>query len=580
MRHFRSQAPQHALPAGPQRRPAARAERGQAIVIIAMAMIGLLAFIGLTVDAGILFIGVGHLRRAVDAAALAASAQFREGRTVEQQTAAAREVVHLNGVDPTSLELWLCVTDSKPEHPLDDASHHDPSLCPAQGSNQPKRKLIRVRAATRVHFAFLTIIGFHDTEISAQAVSEAASVDVVLVIDTSDSMTFDVTDVNDPMRDPAVCNLVNTPDDGMPGECHPFEEVKEAAVNFVEHMNFPYDRVAVVTFALTPTVVLPLTTTFASADEQRTEIVEQITNLRVADRRRAANDPNPTPGCISLASGPDNDPSGCTNTSTGGGLKYAGNEFGRAPIRQESVWVVILLSDGAANGSESDSSIIPPTLNKYCPVSTWGPSPADLALGTPPAPFCRDPYYQTRHTVLTPTIWINPPADSGIPPAVGHIAPYNPNSTYGAMGNPFLDYDTDDFAHDMADFVACAPTYGDAAQWCKDSLNYINDEGGQGAIIYAIGLGRLVVDNSVGDPNAGDALLRYVANVGLDGDPNPNSVVSGVDPCTGIPTPANVKDNGMNDSYNCGNYYFAEFGTGLNAVFESIASRIFTRLTQ
>jgi hypothetical protein len=29
----------------------------------------LLVFIGLTVDAGILFIGIGHLRRAVDAAA-------------------------------------------------------------------------------------------------------------------------------------------------------------------------------------------------------------------------------------------------------------------------------------------------------------------------------------------------------------------------------------------------------------------------------------------------------------------------------------------------------------------------------
>ena len=49
-----------------------------------MAMVGLLAFIGLTVDAGILFIGVGHLRRAVDAAALAASSQFREGRNDAQ----------------------------------------------------------------------------------------------------------------------------------------------------------------------------------------------------------------------------------------------------------------------------------------------------------------------------------------------------------------------------------------------------------------------------------------------------------------------------------------------------------------
>ena len=62
-----------------QARPASRAERGQALIIIAMAMVGLLAFVGLTVDSGILFIGEGHLRRAVDAAALAAATQFRVG---------------------------------------------------------------------------------------------------------------------------------------------------------------------------------------------------------------------------------------------------------------------------------------------------------------------------------------------------------------------------------------------------------------------------------------------------------------------------------------------------------------------
>lgn len=555
-----------AQPAGPQRRPASRAERGQALVIIAMAMVGLLAFIGLTVDAGILYIGVGHLRRAVDAAALAASAQFREGRTVEQQTAAAREVIALNGVDPTALELWLCADDMGQDDPLDPVTHQDPSLCPADG--QPKRKLIRIRASTTVRFAFLTIIGFHDTEITAQAVSEAASVDIVLVIDTSDSMTFAAPSGN-PMRDPDVCNVTDIDEsaptfDGLPGECHPFEEVKQAAANFVERLNFPYDRVSIVTFALTPTVVVPLTNTLSAA-----EILDIIVELQVSPRRYPEADPRHTAGCESLYGGPDNDPSGCTNTSTGGGLKWGGNEFGRAPIRQESVWVVILLTDGAANASEDDASV--PTLNKYCPVSTWGDFVGDLV------PYCRDESVITRHTVLTPTIWQSPPADSGIPADPTHVNPYNPDSTFGAMGDPFADYDADDFARDMADFVACAPTFGEAAQWCKDSLNYIEDEGGQGAVIYSIGLGSLVLENSVGDRDAGDALLKYVANVGLDGDPNPNPPSGNLDPCYGISAPLLTSGN---DSYSCGNYYFAEFGTGLSAVFESIASRIFTRLTQ
>ena len=56
-------------------------QRGQAMVLIALAFVGLAAFIGLTVDAGILFSDIGHLRLATDAASLAAANQFREGRT-------------------------------------------------------------------------------------------------------------------------------------------------------------------------------------------------------------------------------------------------------------------------------------------------------------------------------------------------------------------------------------------------------------------------------------------------------------------------------------------------------------------
>ena len=540
-------------PIAPQRRPVSRAERGQALVIIAMAMVGLLAFIGLTVDAGILYIGVGHLRRAVDAAALAASAQFREGRTIDDQIAAAREVVHLNGVEPTSLELWQCVDPDVTV--VDETLHHDPALC-----TTPRRKLVRISAATQVRFAFLTIIGFHSTEISAQAVSEAASVDVVLVIDTSNSMTFDVPSSN-PMWDPAVCNIADDGDD-IPGACHPFQEVKQAAANFVERLNFPYDRVAVVTFALTPTVIIPLTNTLTSAD-----IIDTIKNLEVSPPRQPPGYPFEAAGCVSLV--PEQDVSGCQNTSIGGGLKYGGNEFGRAPIRQESVWVVVLLTDGAANASEDDSSI--PTLNKFCPESTWGD------ISDPLLPYCRDQFNDTRHTVLTPTIWLAGDPGNGIPADPSHTDTYNPDNSFGALGSPLADYDTEDFARDMADFVACAPTYGDAAQWCRDSLNYITDEGGQGAVIFAIGLGKSVVENTTTPRDAGDSLLKYVANVGLDGDPDPTPPGGTTDPCYGIPAPSLTSGN---DDYSCGNYYFSESGTGLNAVFEAIASRIFTRLTQ
>ncbi|HMK07653.1 MAG TPA: hypothetical protein VK449_01350, partial [Anaerolineales bacterium] len=94
---------------------------------------------------------------------------------------------------------------------------------------------------------------------------------------------------------------------------------------------------------------------------------------------------------------------------------------------------------------------------------------------------------------------------------------------------------------------------------------------GQGAVIFTIGLGDLVINNpcwpgygGACDPDLGERLLRYSAGVGDDGNP-----ASPGDPCVGAPT-----------GTDCGNYYFAPSGAGLMRVFEAIASRIFTRLTQ
>jgi hypothetical protein len=199
----------------------------------------------------------------------------------------------------------------------------------------------------------------------------------------------------------------------------------------------------------------------------------------------------------------------------------------------DSVWVVVLLTDGAANASEPHAAS--GTLNRYCPPSTW-----------PAQPYCRDASATTRHSLL-------------------NTIKFNPNNTY----DPGV-YDADDYARDMADFVACPARVGDAAPWCEDSQNYALDEGGQEAVIFSVGLGRWVVANPYGDPDAGDQLLRYIAAVGDDSNPE-------TDPCTAVPPPTLT---GGNDSYTCGNYYFSEFGTGVAAVFENIAARIFTRLTR
>ena len=284
------------------------------------------------------------------------------------------------------------------------------------------------------------------------------------------------------------------------------------------------------------------------------------------------------------------DPSACTNTSTGGGLKLAAGQFGLPPIRQESVWVVILLTDGAANASETNA--VTGQSNKYCPASTWWDQVTDPNHYDP---FCRDSDPTTRHSLINPTIY-----------GVTHTAPYNPLNTYDPTG---IHYDADDYARDNADFVSCAAKQAVAAQWCQDSLNYTIGQGGQGALMFSIGLGSLLstirpaaawrmplpktekrasvratrmpamprVTRCCVTSRAWAWRVTRTARMPAPPWPPPALVLP---PDKSAPRNAPTLASAGNLSYNCGNYYFAQFGTGLNAIFESIASRIFTRITQ
>jgi hypothetical protein len=96
-----------------------------------------------------------------------------------------------------------------------------------------------------------------------------------------------------------------------------------------------------------------------------------------------------------------------------------------------------------------------------------------------------------------------------------------------------------------------------------------NGQAGQGAVMFTIGLGNGVLDtaNEVNGKPYGTALLRYIAAVGDDGDP-------GSDPCS-----IYWEDAADWEEW-CGNYYFSPEGNQLSAVFQDIASRVFTRLTR
>ena len=190
-------------------------------------------------------------------------------------------------------------------------------------------------------------------------------------------------------------------------------------------------------------------------------------------------------------------------------------------MREEAVWIVILLTDGAANAATQATP--PATFNDWiCPASTYSGGPEPLP------PYCRDDSAGTRHLLSSP------------------------------------EFDADDYARNMADFVGCPYPNPSLPQppGCASTA-----PGGQGAVIFTIGLGSNVISNpdDPGEPRAGEFLLRYAAAVGDDGDPD-------TDFCT-LPNPD------VGPGLDCGNYYYSPSGAGLIRVFEAIASRIFTRIT-
>jgi len=307
------------------------------------------------------------------------------------------------------------------------------------------------------------VIGFHQADITATSVGEAASVDVVLVLDASASMSYEgggsLNNPDSDLDDPSQCNPTNT--------CHPFAEIKDVATQFVDQLYFPYDRVAIITFDRDAHEILKLNDVKAM---DKTEVVNALEGLNVFDPGVECADPVedtrigevvPT-HCRKYISGEyrglefpffrvggNSDPSSLPSSNLGDALWLAGNQFGYKPIRQDSLWVVIVLTGGPTNTGGVGRIYAE---GRICPPSTWS------------APYCRRAFASS----------ISPrpkPGDEN--------------------------YDADDYARDAADFIA-------------------NPVTGQGASIFTIGLGNMVRNASVGDPLSGQKLLQYAATIAGD----------------------------------------------------------------
>jgi len=534
-------------------------ERGQAIVITAIAFLAMLAFAGLVTDAGTLYLNFTRLKRGLDAAAVAAANNIKDSSLTKIQRdtyirEAAREMLALNQIENIfSLETYVCDDAGLP---ADFAS-----LCPGLGED--KRKLAWVQASQNSPVYFLQLFGVQSVPLTIHSVGEAATVDVVLVIDTSESMGSSTPGYNANF-DPSACNGANN--------CQPLRDAKDAAKSMIDKLFDGYDRIAIVSYDFSAHPVdfdldpNPLKTRFLETDHTAVNAAIDAINLHddldldiiIATGKNPINgqlNPLDINGNAEYVAGvPIGFGDAIVSTCTGCGMRVAGDIL-RSKGRVDSVWVIVILSDGATNVSDlPDASDV----NNPIPV----PIPPDVAVGDI-GPGYTNGFCGGVSTFPDPNrMWDRPWCTDSIP-STRHCGPFHANQSECPPGAVYFattpPYDAEDYARDITDRIGLLRS----ANGSEPVLS------GEEIAIYSIGLGKAAAPPDYD----GEVLLRYIANIGDDNtrNPVPDIVADDFtkDPCDGIAPQTS-----------CGQYYYAPSGLYLTQIFEKIAGSIFTRISQ
>jgi len=657
-------SPGHSTSCHCEERPSRRSNlpAGQVLVIFAVSLVVLLLFVGLALDAGSMYVTYGQLKRALDAAAVAAANNFKRMETGitmiqrrEYMRQTALEVLRLHNVDVSrvTLDIFVCdlnedgVTDADLQTTLPEFYRR----CPAPG--EPPRKMVWVQARLATPFYFLSLLGFSSFDLQSSAIAEAAPVDVVILLDVSESMGVStpgyVVNDFDPNSGATLCN----PDPAKPtdqGTCRPLLEAKQAASALLDSLYDGYDRIALVTFDQVayahPVRTKAGISTFLS-DDLSGDVQTQLNHLKLhddppyrriwsnwtytngrfnltnpedrdGDGRDADNAANLGYACPDMSDGASaadkekmkdrwwskdegapvtlnpiwqtwggvpcdrddqndsldwnmngeydasdkqasdawlaqNDPDGAgpvsvtlspLSTCTGCGLRAASNvlkQYGRPG----AVWVIVMLSDGVVNlsdthqnaGTVNGKDVIPASFpDGFCTgklgAGYWNTICIDR---TTTDRYCID---EKSETCPPDSTWLD-------------VNSWSPNTDQ-------LQYSVYDYALDMADEAALTK-----------SMNPREPRGSDIAI-YTIGLNLFTYVGGVPTVSpvntVGIKLLRYIAAVGDDGDRT-------TDPCVSTP--------GITiTSKECGQFYATNDPKELTPIFEDIATRIYTRISE
>ncbi len=223
-----------------------RGQTGQAIIVLALGFVALLGFVGIVTDISLLFVRYSSLSRAVDAAAVAAAGQMRRvldgtdtrgtGTTADDidiigeaasnasLALAARSYIEAYGISPETVLVETCrvqrfrrdilVSDNgtpgdtsddiwdrgrpvdrngvdlyigSPPAPNPAANAEDLNLYEELCTDE-ELKLVRVTAQIGAPTTFMRLLGYGEVTLTVSAISQTAVLDVVLVMDVSESM--------------------------------------------------------------------------------------------------------------------------------------------------------------------------------------------------------------------------------------------------------------------------------------------------------------------------------------------------------------------------------------------------------
>ncbi len=189
-----------------------RSRSGQSIILVAFMFIVLIAFVGIATDVAMLFVRYSTLRRAVDAAAIAAAGQVRETTDYMTLNAVARQFIQIHGIDANTVKIDTCETEQLAlinDNPGMTAAQAlniliDPARTPpSELCKRSPQKLIRVTAQIASPTAFLSMLGWKSVTLEASSVAQTAVLDVALVLDTSLSEAYDTYSHQSVLTNPA-----------------------------------------------------------------------------------------------------------------------------------------------------------------------------------------------------------------------------------------------------------------------------------------------------------------------------------------------------------------------------------------